>query len=58
MPAENTAILYDEQKKTNDTYLNWLATETKTTWWHDSADPKELAVGLDRGATGVTTNPV
>jgi transaldolase len=44
--------------KKNNTYLNWLASETATTWWHDSADPKELQIGLERGATGVTTNPV
>ena len=23
-------------------YLQWLVTETPTTWWHDSADPDEL----------------
>ena len=42
---------------TADTYLNWLIKNTKTTWWHDSADPVELQRGLDRGAIGVTTNP-
>jgi transaldolase len=31
--------------------------ETSTKWWHDSADPAELQVGLERGAIGVTTNP-
>lgn len=40
-----------------DTYLNWVIKHTKTTWWHDSADPAELQRGLDRGAIGVTTNP-
>jgi len=40
-----------------DTYLNWLIKNTKTLWWHDSADPAELQRGLDRGAVGVTTNP-
>jgi len=40
-----------------DTYLNWLVGNTKTMWWHDSADPAELQRGLDRGAVGVTTNP-
>ena len=40
-----------------DTYLNWLVKNTKTVWWHDSADPAELQRGLDRGAVGVTTNP-
>ena len=39
------------------TYLNWLVENTKTKWWHDSADPAELQRGLDRGAVGVTTNP-
>ena len=42
----------------NNSYLNWLAKETPTNWWHDSADPDELRKGLDHGATGVTTNPV
>jgi transaldolase len=40
-----------------DTYLTWLGENTKTSWWHDSADPTELQRGLDRGAVGVTTNP-
>jgi transaldolase len=40
-----------------DTYLNWVIRNTKTMWWHDSADPAELQRGLDRGAIGVTTNP-
>ena len=39
------------------TYLSWVIRNTKTTWWHDSADPVELHLGLDRGAVGVTTNP-
>jgi len=34
-----------------------LVSNTKTAWWHDSADPAELALGLERGAVGVTTNP-
>jgi transaldolase len=38
-------------------YLQWLIGNTKTAWWHDSADPAELALGLKRGAVGVTTNP-
>ncbi|MHB0857907.1 MAG: transaldolase family protein [Anaerolineae bacterium] len=40
-----------------ESYLKWLVRETPTTWWHDSADPDELAVGLTQGASGVTTNP-
>jgi len=39
-------------------YLNWLVKNTKTTWWHDSANLEELEQGLKNGATGVTTNPV
>jgi len=39
------------------TYLNWVIENTCTAWWHDSADPAELQLGLDRGAVGVTTNP-
>jgi transaldolase len=42
---------------TTGTYLNWVIENTKTAWWHDSADPAELQLGLDRGAIGVTTNP-
>jgi len=40
-----------------DTYLSWVINNTKTCWWHDSADPRELDLGLERGAVGVTTNP-
>ena len=39
------------------TYLQWVIEHTKTKWWHDSAEAAELALGLARGATGVTTNP-
>ncbi len=39
-------------------YLQWLAHETPTTWWHDSADPDELRKGLEHAATGFTTNPL
>jgi transaldolase len=40
-----------------NTYLDWVIDNTKTAWWHDSADPAELQLGFDRGAVGVTTNP-
>ena len=40
-----------------DTYLDWLIQRTPTKWWHDSAEAAELALGLERGAVGVTTNP-
>ncbi|MHC4103556.1 MAG: transaldolase family protein [Planctomycetota bacterium] len=43
---------------TKDNYLSWLVKNTKTTWWHDSADLDELDQGLKNAATGVTTNPV
>ena len=39
-------------------YLNWLAAETPTAWWHDSGDPLELSNALTLGACGVTTNPI
>lgn len=38
-------------------YLQWLVENTRTTWWHDSADPAELVLGIQRGAIGATTNP-
>lgn len=38
-------------------YLEWVIRNTKTSWWHDSAEPRELQLGLERGAVGVTTNP-
>src|SRR5688500_12495923 len=40
------------------TYLDWVVRETTTQWWHVSADCGELDRGLQRGAIGVTTNPV
>jgi transaldolase len=40
-----------------DTYLNWVLENTRTKWWHDSAESGELDLGLQRGAIGVTTNP-
>jgi transaldolase len=41
----------------NTTYLDWATRETATRWWHDSAEAAELALGLQRGAVGATTNP-
>ena len=40
------------------TYLSWVIENTATKWWHDSAEAAELGRGLERGAIGVTTNPV
>jgi transaldolase len=39
-------------------YLQWLAAETRTAWWHDSGNPGELGLALANGAVGATTNPV
>ena len=39
-------------------YLKWLASETKSNWWHDSADPDELKLSIANGAVGTTTNPL
>ena len=41
----------------NTTYLDWVVNNTRTKWWHDSAESAELKIGLERGAVGVTTNP-
>jgi transaldolase len=41
----------------NNTYLDWVIQNTRTQWWHDSAEAAELQLGLERGAIGVTTNP-
>ncbi|MBN2593855.1 MAG: transaldolase family protein [Sedimentisphaerales bacterium] len=38
-------------------YLSWAIKNTKTVWWHDSAEPGELERGIQRGAVGATTNP-
>jgi transaldolase len=46
-----------KQNMAHGTYLDWVIGDTRTKWWHDSADPAELDVGLKRGAIGVTTNP-
>lgn len=39
-------------------YLLWLAKETKSVWWNDSAMISDLEFALEHGAEGVTTNPV
>ncbi len=39
-------------------YLEWLSSQTKTRWWHDSAIPQEIDQAMRNGALGVTTNPV
>ena len=39
-------------------FLWWLSRETCSNWWHDSADPDELKESIQKGAVGVTTNPL
>ena len=41
----------------DNTYLEWVLRNTSTKWWHDSAEAGGTALGLQRGAIGVTTNP-
>ena len=38
-------------------YLQWLASQTDSVWWHDSANKDELERALSWGAVGMTTNP-
>lgn len=38
-------------------YLQWAIENTRTEWWHDSAEPGELELAMSRGSVGVTTNP-
>lgn len=40
------------------TYFDWLSESTPTRWWHDSGSPDEILLAKERGALGVTTNPV
>jgi transaldolase len=42
---------------TENKYLRWLAGETPTLYWHDSAVISELDEAIGNGAVGVTTNP-
>lgn len=41
----------------DSTYLDWVIGNTRTSWWHDSAEAVEVDRGLERGCVGVTTNP-
>lgn len=38
-------------------YLSWVIENTETAWWADCIDPSELALGIERGAVGATSNP-
>ena len=38
-------------------YLKWLASETDSVYWHDSAIVEELDAAMENGAVGMTTNP-
>ena len=55
--AGTPARPYAELTMKQTDYLQWAIENTKTAWWHDSAEPAELERGLARGAVGVTTNP-
>jgi len=39
-------------------FFDWLASETATKWWVDTADPDEVKDGLAHNALGVTMNPL
>ena len=39
-------------------FFQWMTENTETLFWNDSVLQDELALGLERGATGVTCNPV
>lgn len=39
-------------------YLQRLAAETPTQFWHDSGEPAEIERALSNSASGVTTNPI
>jgi len=38
-------------------FLTWLAQETQSVWWHDSANIAEQEKAFSLGAAGMTTNP-
>lgn len=42
---------------TKNAYLRWLTNETRSVYWHDSANIDELEAAMENGAVGVTTNP-
>jgi transaldolase len=48
---------FREPAMKQQSYLLWAIENTKTVWWHDSAEPGELELGIHRGAIGATTNP-
>jgi transaldolase len=42
----------------SNAYLKWLSGETRSFWWHDSADLGSMDEAIANGATGVTPNPL
>ena len=40
-----------------NTYLSWMASETKTRWNNDSAIDSQVDSAIAQGAIGATTNP-
>ena len=46
------------QTKQPQHFFHWMTQSTPTLFWHDSAMPEEIAAGVERGAMGVTCNPI
>jgi transaldolase len=61
--ARQDLTLYSLHKNSRESamkqasYLQWAVENTKTVWWHDSAEPSEIERGIQRSAVGATTNP-
>jgi transaldolase len=49
--------VYKRSVAVDNSYLSWMAAETKTLWNNDSAIDSEVDAALAQGAIGVTTNP-
>jgi transaldolase len=43
---------------TENGFLRWMSSNTKSEWWNDSGDPDEVRDAIGNGATGVTLNPL
>jgi len=43
---------------TENAFLRWMASNTKSDWWNDSGKPEEIKTAISNGATGVTLNPL
>lgn len=58
MWVEPIGSIMKREDTMNSSYLSWLNESTETRWWHDSGNPDEIQTAKERGALGVTTNPV